>query len=232
MINWSSKLVQEIVNSILEKLEKLKLEITDKIVLIDLKTLSQKLVNNEIQLINEILKIDPTKYGFNGEHLGLDEIPNDLVAVKNQKYTFRRKIHQIETQYLRKAVFEAYGKMNKSILVNLGKKLLVDSAYRSPTYQCLTFLHYFKIYDFDFMATVRRVAIPGYSEHCSSTKPAIDVITENGLPSDKKPLNFARSAEYHWLKKNATKFGFEQSYPKNNQLGIMFEPWHWRYGGY
>lgn len=232
MMNWSDKLVQEITNSILEKLEKIKSEEADRVVLIDINTLKQKLATNEIQLINEVLKIDPTKYGFKGEYLGLDKTPNDLVAINDQKYTFRRKIYQIETQYLRKAVFAAYHKMNKSILTDLGKKLLVASAYRSPVYQGLIFLYFFKIYNFDFELTSKRVAISGYSEHCSSIKPAIDVITENGLPSDKKPLNFARSAEYRWLKKNASNFGFTQSYPINNKLGITFEPWHWRYGGY
>lgn len=232
MINWSGKLAQERTNSILNKLEKLKSEMSDEIVLIDLKTLRHKLTASEIKLINIILEINPSKYGFTGEHLGIDKVPNDLVAIKDQKYTFRRKVHQIKTQYLRKAVFDAYTQMNKSILSNLGKKILIDSAYRSPTYQCLIFLHYFKIYNFDFELTTKRVAIPGYSEHCSSIKPALDVITENGLPSDRKPLNFARSAEYRWLKKNATKFGFVQSYPIHNKLGIMFEPWHWRYSGY
>lgn len=232
MINWSDKSVQVTTESILQKFEKLKSEMVDQIVLIDKETLGQKLNTKENQLIKEIFNIDPVKYGFNGPYLGVDTTPIDLVAIKNQKYTFKRKIHQIETQYLRKAVFEAYIQMNKSILVDLGKKLLIDSAYRSPTYQCLTFVYYFKIYNFNFGMTAKRVAISGYSEHCSSTKPAIDVITNNGLPSNKKPLNFARSVEYRWLKKNALKFGFVQSYPKNNKLGIMFEPWHWRYGGY
>lgn len=232
MFNWSGKLVQELSNSILEKLKKIKSEMADEIVLVDLKTLSQKLTANEIKLINEILIIDPTKYGFNGEYLGLDKIPNDLIAIRGQKYAFKRKIHQIETQYLRKAVYGAYSQMDKSILTDLGKNLLIDSAYRSPIYQCLTFLYFFKIHKFNFETTTKRVAIPGYSEHCSTTKPAIDFITENGLPSDKKPLNFVRSVEYRWLKKNASRFGFVQSYPKYNNLGIMFEPWHWRYGGY
>lgn len=232
MINWSSKSVHATTESILEKLKKIKLEMADKIVLIDLDILSQKLTINEIKLINEILKIDPNQYGFKGEYLGLDKIPHDLVAVKNQKYTFRKKIHQIETQYLRKTVFEVYCKMNKLISADLKKKLLINSAYRSPTYQCLTFLYHFKMCDFNFKTVIKRVAIPGYSEHGSSTKPAIDFVTENGLPSDKKPLNFARSIEYRWLKKNAPKFGFVQSYPINNKLGIMFEPWHWRYNDY
>lgn len=231
MVNWSSKSVQETTRSILQKFEKLKLEMADQIALIDEMTLNRQLSTKEIQLIKEILKIDPTKYGFSGEYLGLNDVPNDLLAIKNQKYTFKRKTHDIETQYLRKVVFEAYIRMNESIISEIGKKLLIGSAYRSPIYQCLIFLYYFGIYNFDFMATTRRVAIPGYSEHCSTTKSAIDICTENGLPSDKKPLNFARSAEYRWLKKNAIKFGFEQSYPKNNQSGIMFEPWHLRFKG-
>lgn len=231
MINWSSISVRTTTESILQKLEKLKLEMGEKIVLIDQKTLDQKLTVKEFELVNEILKIDPTKLGFKGEYLGVSEIPKGLVAIKNQKYIFKRKIHQIKTQYLRKDIFKAYKKMNKTIMADLGKKLLVDSAYRSPIYQCLIFLYFLKIYNFDFDKTIKRVAMPAYSEHCSSAKSAIDFVTENGLPSDKKPLNFARSVEYRWLKRNAIKFGFELSYPIDNKLGIMFEPWHWRYQG-
>jgi len=231
MINWSSASVKTTTESILKKLEELKLEMDEKIVLIDQKTLDQKLTVKESKLVNEILKIDPLKYGFKGTFLGFDDIPNDLVAIKNQKYIFKRKKHKIETQYLRKKIFIAYGKMNKAIMTDLGKRLLIGSAYRSPTYQCLIFLYYLKIYNFNFTMTIKRVAMPSYSEHCSSTKSAIDFITKNGLPSDKKPLNFARSAEYRWLKNNAIKFGFKLSYPIGNKRGIMFEPWHWQYQG-
>jgi LAS superfamily LD-carboxypeptidase LdcB len=226
MTNWLDESVHATTEAVLEKLEKIKLEMADEIVLINSKTLNKKLTPNETHLLSDILEIDPTKYGFKGKYFGIDETLKDLVAVRGQEYYFKRKKYQIRTQYLRKSVFKAYSQMSKSSLADLEKDLFIASGYRSPMYQCLTFLYYFKIHNFDFITTVKRVAIPGYSEHCSWTNPAIDVITENGLPSDKKPLNFMRSPAYRWLRKNASKFGFVESYPKNNKLGIMFEPWH------
>ena len=74
-----------------------------------------------------------------------------------------------------------------------------------------------------------RVAFPGYSEHGAPRWPAIDFVTMKGMPSDKNPLDFVSTEEYRWLLKNAHRFGFYLSYPKNNKDGIMYEPWHWRF---
>jgi D-alanyl-D-alanine carboxypeptidase len=38
---------------------------------------------------------------------------------------------------------------------------------------------------------------------------------------------FARTREFRWLKRHATQFGFHLSYPRGNQQGIAYEPWHW-----
>jgi D-alanyl-D-alanine carboxypeptidase len=42
--------------------------------------------------------------------------------------------------------------------------------------------------------------------------------------------NFETTPAYEWLVKNAYKFGFALSYPKDNAYYI-FEPWHWRFVG-
>lgn len=69
---------------------------------------------------------------------------------------------------------------------------------------------------------LRLVAAPGCSEH--HTGRAIDI----GSP-DNQSLNedFARTAEFRWLRKHATRFGFCLSYPRRNRHGIGYEPWHW-----
>jgi D-alanyl-D-alanine carboxypeptidase len=64
-------------------------------------------------------------------------------------------------------------------------------------------------------------AIPGYSEH--HTGYAIDIVNVNS--------SFANTKEYQRLKNNAKDFGFEVSFPKNNQQGVGFEPRHRRYIG-
>lgn len=61
----------------------MKLELDEKIVLIDQETLDQKLTVKESQLVNKILIIDPTKFGFKGDYLGISEIPKDLVSISD-----------------------------------------------------------------------------------------------------------------------------------------------------
>lgn len=65
---------------------------------------------------------------------------------------------------------------------------------------------------------------PGYSEH--HTGDAID-FTTRGL--DELSEEFADTTAFKWLKENAERFCFELSYPEDNQKGIAFEPWHWRF---
>jgi D-alanyl-D-alanine carboxypeptidase len=33
------------------------------------------------------------------------------------------------------------------------------------------------------------------------------------------------------MKKNAARFNFELSFPRNNPQGVSYEPWHWRFIG-
>jgi len=65
----------------------------------------------------------------------------------------------------------------------------------------------------------------GYSEHqLGTTLDLTDVAT--GGPW----LAFENTDAYAWLEKNAYKYGFVLSYPKDNGFYI-FEPWHWRFVG-
>ena len=69
---------------------------------------------------------------------------------------------------------------------------------------------------------LRLVAAPGCSEH--HTGRAIDV----GSPAHQQlDEDFAKTAEFRWLKKRAARFGFCLSYPRKNRHGIGYEPWHW-----
>lgn len=66
---------------------------------------------------------------------------------------------------------------------------------------------------------------PGFSEHHSGlaidfSTPSIDLVLEE---------YFDKTEEFGWLVKNADKFGFKMSYPKDNSMGIVYEPWHWKY---
>jgi zinc D-Ala-D-Ala carboxypeptidase len=74
-------------------------------------------------------------------------------------------------------------------------------------------------------AAAKWSAPPGHSEH--HTGYAIDI---GDMQSDTDlKLSFQDTDAYRWLQTHAKQFGFEQSFPQNNQQGVSFEPWHWRY---
>jgi D-alanyl-D-alanine carboxypeptidase len=65
-------------------------------------------------------------------------------------------------------------------------------------------------------------AAPGYSEH--HTGHALDLNTPDCMPLAEQ---FAETAAFHWLTRQAAGFGFRLSFPRGNPHGIAFEPWHW-----
>lgn len=71
------------------------------------------------------------------------------------------------------------------------------------------------------------VAPPGYSEH--STGYALDfaVRPANGCPDAEACM--AATPAARWLRANAPRFGFEQSFPGGNKQHVKWEPWHWRW---
>jgi len=99
--------------------------------------------------------------------------------------------------------------------------LLLVSAYRSIQYQCN--LIQGKV---DSGRCIDEIlennAIPGYSEH--HTGRALDLTTPG---NDVLEESFDQSKAYAWLTENASRFHFSLSYPRNNKLGINYEPWHW-----
>lgn len=63
--------------------------------------------------------------------------------------------------------------------------------------------------------------ITGYAVDIGGVEKALD-----------RQLEFAQTAEFRWLRRNAQEYGFELSAHKDRLLGGNFEePWHWRYVG-
>jgi D-alanyl-D-alanine carboxypeptidase len=78
----------------------------------------------------------------------------------------------------------------------------------------------------------KRSAPPGHSEH--HTGFAVDLTAgEFSQYPDKYDISkeFGNTEAYQWLLQNASRFGFELSFPENNAQGVSYEPWHWRYVG-
>jgi len=74
-------------------------------------------------------------------------------------------------------------------------------------------------------------AWPGHSEH--QTGLAFDLIKKGVSYPTLGQYRYQNTKEFKWLCKNAHKFGFINSFPKDKTsiTGFAFEPWHWRYVG-
>ena len=157
---------------------------------------------------------------------------------EQQEITFKKLMGQsfykngkretLGPQYLPGPVYEAYEKMMQSMQRGLGRRLFVESGYRSPAFQLYTFLYYLPKHEFSIVETRRWVALPGLSEHGDPAKQAIDFINQAGINGEERAEDFEELEEYQWLQAHAREFGFELSYPRGTQ-GTTFEPWHWRY---
>ena len=71
-------------------------------------------------------------------------------------------------------------------------------------------------------------APPGYSEH--STGYAID-LGDGEAPETHLSQSFEQTRAFRWLQNNAARYHFVLSFPRGNQQGVLYEPWHWRYQG-
>ncbi len=108
-----------------------------------------------------------------------------------------------------------------------GVAIIPISGFRSREYQEMLFRKAVAKYGSED-AAVRWVARPGHSEH--QTGLAID-LGDEGDPAGNVEPPFEATPAFHWLEKNAARFGFELSYPRNNSRGVHYEPWHWRFVG-
>lgn len=197
--------------------------------LMTFKELYAGMTEEELRFLEKVRTIDPKKdFGFQGEYLG-SKIPEEgFIQIKDQWISKNGKREKIDVQYLPGRVYEIYRQMMDAMQKDLGKKLLIESGYRSPAYQLYTFLYYTPKHNYSLSETGRWVAIPGYSEHGAPQQQAIDFINEEGINGEDNPAEFEALPEYAWLTENAGRFGFVLSYPRA-QTGITFEPWHWSY---
>lgn len=72
-------------------------------------------------------------------------------------------------------------------------------------------------------------APPGHSEHATGF--AIDFAVRPSPNCPDAEACMAAHPAARWLRDNATRFGFEQSFPAGSAQGVKWEPWHWRWVG-
>jgi LAS superfamily LD-carboxypeptidase LdcB len=166
--------------------------------------------------------------GATARYFGESEAP-DLISVGDE-FILKAGIRtRLDPQFLPRPVFEAYQRMMAAMQQDLGRRLYVESGYRSPAYQLYLFLYYMPKHGHSIRETNRFVALPGHSEHGNPGRQAIDFINEAGINGEDHPEEFEALEEYRWLQQHAAAFGFTLSYPRDNAEGTTFEPWHWHY---
>lgn len=180
------------------------------------------------QFLQSFQSLDPKEVGIKLPFRGIATGKEDFVILKGQKVRVNGKFETIPPQFLTKPVYRGYTAMMDAMQKDLGKRLYVESGYRSSAYQLYLFINDLKKHHYSIRETAKLVALPGYSEHGDPNHQAMDFINENGINQD-RPKEFENLPEYKWLLSNAQKFGFVLSYPRNSKDGIAFEPWHWRY---
>jgi len=109
-----------------------------------------------------------------------------------------------------------------------GISLVPLSGFRSIQEQKTLFFDIAEQRDQTLKTRAEVSAPPGHSEH--HTGYAID-IGDGHAPSTHLTQRFEQTAAFDWLQKNATRYGFELSFPKDNLQDINYEPWHWRFVG-
>jgi D-alanyl-D-alanine carboxypeptidase len=117
--------------------------------------------------------------------------------------------------YLRADAREALVTMSRAA-AQQGIQLLIDSGYRSRTYQ-EGIIRRRLLAGRSIEEILQYVAPPGYSEH--QTGRAIDLVPSDG--------SFAESPAYAWLTRHAAEYGFRESYPHRAEEAVAWEPWHW-----
>jgi len=162
-------------------------------------------------------------------YLGIAAGNEELVIIKGQKIKVNGQFQALPPQFLPKDVNQSYTQMMDAMQKDLGKRLYVESGYRSSAYQLYLLIASLKNHNYSIRETAKFVALPGYSEHGCPRQQAIDFVNEDGIDGQNNPQLFEVIPEYAWLTKNAQNFNFALSYPKDSNDGIAFEPWHWHY---
>ena len=104
---------------------------------------------------------------------------------------------------------------------NDGIRLLIVSGFRTVEYQADLIRR--KLLAGESIDDILQVnAAPGFSQH--HTGAAIDIATPGSRPLTEE---FEFSGAFAWLTHNGAEFGFSMTYPRGNEHGFIYEPWHW-----
>jgi hypothetical protein len=196
--------------------------------IVDYSQLIGSLNHLERNFAERIFSINPAELGFKGPFYSTEE-PGNLVRIESVQAGER----ETGINYCPDHSYKDYLLMTAAMKKDTGRKLLIDSGYRSPGRQAYLFFYYLVTSSgYSLKENARWIAMPGYSEHGHPVKNAIDFTSEegiNGFSAGQSAADFTALPEYEWLLENGYKYNFFLSYPEDNRFGVAFEPWHWRW---
>jgi len=184
---------------------------------------------NEKQLLRAFRDLRASEVGSRIPFRGFSQEEKDLIRLSGQQIKVKGVEKELPSPFLTPHVYEAYQLMMRDMEKDIGRRLFVESGYRSSTHQLYLFIFYLSNHDYSIRETAKWVALPGYSEHGDPAHLAIDFINADGINGEYNIPEFEALPEFKWLLQHASEYGFVLSYPKSDRTGITYEPWHWRY---
>ena len=176
-------------------------------------------ISGTVGTLQKLSKTDPellqkySKTFFLNEHYAPPRLV-EINAVYLAKQDKPQQIHASVWPYLEKLLQAAK---------NENQNLQIVSGFRSFNTQSALKSNYKVTYG---AGTANQFsADQGYSEHQLGT-----TVDFNTLEMKIELAGFDQTVAYNWLLKNAYRYGFVISYPKEN-VYYQFEPWHWRFVG-
>ncbi|MEB3176428.1 MAG: M15 family metallopeptidase [Synechococcus sp.] len=109
-----------------------------------------------------------------------------------------------------------------------GVQLTLISGFRSHDTQRSVFFDVKALRNQSAEERAKVSAPPGFSEH--STGLAVD-LGDRTRPQTNLSEEFESTPAFYWLQNNAHRYHFTLSFPRENQQGVSYEPWHWRFEG-
>ena len=142
--------------------------------------LYEPLLKEEREFMEKFRNIPAKEVGVRIPWRGIATGKEELVMIRGQKVKEKVRVktsdgkrktvirtRTIPPQFLPPNVYKQYEKMMAAMETDIGKRLYVDSGYRSSAYQLYLFVYFLKNHNFSVRETVKFVALPGYSEHGS-----------------------------------------------------------------
>lgn len=146
-------------------------------------------------------------------------LPYSIEPPDSLCYIGKMRVHKQCCEVVKKMMEDA-----KKEKVYLG----IRSAYRDSTEQAYQFYYLGDLYKQTMEQRLKHTAPPKFSEH--HTGFAIDFMDLHHTGVNYS-ISFEYTPAFKWLQKNACRYGFVMSFPKNNKQNLQYEPWHWRYEG-